>query len=86
MGVQLGPDGLHGVFFKGLYTVVPTYIAEQDMWAMHVYDTSSGSVLGDMLELLYAAFVSSSVPVNWCGTCQHVLRRGTRLCLTTTGV
>jgi hypothetical protein len=35
------------------------------MWVeLHVYDTTLGSVLGDLLELLNAAFSASAVPTR----------------------
>jgi hypothetical protein len=62
-GRAVGPDGLRGELLKGLYTRELFWLEDKQMWVeKHVYDTTPGSVLGDLLELLNAAFSASAVP------------------------
>jgi hypothetical protein len=68
-GRAVGPDGLRGELLKGLYTRELFWLEDKQMWVeKHVYDTTPGSVLGDLLELLNAAFSASAVPKEWCST------------------
>ena len=65
-GRAVGPDGLRGEFFKGLYARQEFWCAEQQRFLVnHVYDTQPGSVLGDLCELLNGAF-GGGVPAGWC--------------------
>lgn len=67
-GRTVGPDGLRGEFFKGLYVQREYWSEEkQRMLVKHEYDTQSGSVLADLCELLNAAF-AGGVPGEWCNT------------------
>jgi hypothetical protein len=64
----VGPDGLRGESFKGLYVKQDYWCAEKQRWLVkHVYDTQPGSVLSDLCELLNAAF-AGNVPEDWCST------------------
>jgi hypothetical protein len=67
-GRTVGPDGLRGEFLKGLYVRHEYWCPEQQrMLVKHVYDTQPGSVLGELCELLNAAF-GGAVPADWCAT------------------
>jgi len=82
-GRMVGPDGLRGEFLKGLYVEPPVINATLQKWVvMHEYDTSPGSVLGDLCSLLNAVF--DGVRCRWSGVGRVYQLWVTLLCWTIT--